>query len=181
MRKSTRAVLFVAGTTLLGCPKSEGSGSERAPSANPDAAAEAGAAPTSLAPKTEKDLVVTYIGHYEVTVGTLYVPAEKDWASVKFKNDVDKFLGEGAMTLTVDPSGRVTGNSDSGPLGAARLDGRRENGVLTATLRRSDPTDDGLTGTLIAKVTNDALTGTMNLAESSAAVVRLATFEAKKK
>jgi hypothetical protein len=111
----------------------------------------------------------------------MYVPAEKDWASVKFKNDEAKMLGDGDMTIVIDPSGRVSGGTEAGPLGASVLDGTSEGGKVTATLRRKDPTDEGLTGTLVATISGDALAGTMNLAESNAAVVRVAKLDAKKK
>lgn len=121
-----------------------------------------------------------YAGKYTVVAGTMYVPAEKDWASVKFKNDETKHLGDGDITLAVDPSGRVSGGTEAGPLGVSVIDGMSEGGVLTAAIRRKDPTDEGLTGTLVAKVADGSLEGTMKLAEFNAAVVRTATVTAKK-
>ena len=111
----------------------------------------------------------------------MYVPPGKDYASVKFKNDDSKLLGEGGVTLSIDGAGRVSGATEGGPLGAGILEGLRDGQSLSAILRRKDPTDDGLTGTMIATVTGDKVEGTMTLAESNAAVVRVATFTATKK
>jgi hypothetical protein len=136
-----------------------------------DAAADAGPSMKS----------VTYAGKYSVAMGRMYVPDQKDWSAVKFKNDETKLLGEGEITLAVDGAGRVSGSTEAGPLGASILDGTSDGTSLTATVRRKDPTDEGLTGTLVAKIAGDALDGTMKLAESNAAVVREAKLEAKAK
>jgi hypothetical protein len=124
---------------------------------------------------------VTYAGKYSVAVGKMYVPDQKDWSSVKFKNDETKLLGDGEISLVVDGTGRVSGGTESGSLGASIVDGLSDGTTLTATVRRKDPSDDGLTGTLVAKITGDALAGTMNLAESNAAVVREGKLDAKAK
>ena len=172
-------LVAMACVVLAGCPKSEPTAGTKADAsadalatASADAGAEGGAA---------KAAKVTYVGKYTVTAGTMYVPAEKDWASVKFKNDESKMLGDGEMTLSIDPSGRVSGATEAGPLGTSVLEGYSDNGLLTATIRRKDPSDEGLTGTLVATVAGDVLAGTMTLAESNAAVVRVAKLEAKKK
>ena len=136
-----------------------------------DAAADAGPSMKS----------VTYAGKYSVAVGKMYVPDQKDWSSVKFKNDETKLLGDGEISLVVDGNGRVSGTTEGGPLGASVLDGTSDGTTLTATVRRKDPSDEGLTGTLVAKIAGDTLDGTMKLAESNAAVVRDAKLEAKAK
>jgi hypothetical protein len=124
---------------------------------------------------------VSYAGKYTVAMGKMYVPDQKDWSSVKFKNDETKLLGDGEITVAVDPSGRVSGGTEAGPLGASVLDGTSDGTTLTATVRRKDPADEGLTGTLVAKIAGEALEGTMKLAESNAAVVREAKLDAKMK
>lgn len=177
---------------LAGCSKSDppaaaeaGAAAAAAPGTATSTSGEAGAASGEAgAAATAAGAAhagATYTGKYTVTAGTMYVPNEKDWASVKFKNDDTKMLGDGEMTLNVDSSGKVAGTTEAGPLGASIIDGRIDNGLLTATIRRKDVTDDGLTGTLVATVAGDVLAGTMNLAESNAAVVRVAKLEAKKK
>lgn len=169
---------------LLGCPKKEDPGVKAegdagptvAASATPEAGTDAGAGATTGTTKGG-----AFTGKYTVSAATMYVPAEKDWASVKFKNDDSKLLGDGELTLTIDGSGRVSGSSEAGPLSGAVFDGTSDGATLTATIRRKDPKDNGLTGTLVAKISGDKVEGTMNLAEFNAAVVRAGTFSATKK
>jgi hypothetical protein len=183
-RATIACLLILAG--VAGCKKSELTEEDRVAKAS--AAAEAGttAASTDAAAAGDAGAVgvaaaKSFGGKYTVSAGSMYVPENKDWASVKFKNDESKLLGEGELTIAVDGSGRVTGGSEGGPLGASVLDGTSDGTTLTATVRRKDPSDEGLTGTLQAKVAGDTIEGTMNLAESNAAVVRFARFQAKKK
>ena len=168
MSGGARAVVIgLACLVLAGCPKKDNA--EADAGAKADASAEAGTTGASFA------------GKYVVSVGTMYVPAEKDWASVKFKNDDSKLLGEGSVTLAIDEAGRVSGSTEGGPLGAAVIEGKRDGQTLAATIRRKDLADDGLTGTLVATVAGDKLEGTMKLAEFNAAVVRVGTLTATKK
>ncbi len=122
-----------------------------------------------------------YAGKYAVTPATMYVPSAKDWSMVKFKNDEQKMLGDGELTIRVDQDGRVAGGTEAGPLGASVLDGSLRDGMISATVRRKDPSDNGLTGTLVGKLAGNAITGTMKLAEANAAVVRQASFSASAK
>jgi hypothetical protein len=189
----TMALAGALAVTLLGCPKSsEGGGAEDAapkttasaadasaakPEAGASASAEGGAGGAGAAEGASR----AYAGKYAIAVGSMYVPAGKDYASVKFKNDDAKLLGDGTIALTIDPKGRVSGTTEGGALGASVVEGSSDGAKLAATVRRKDPTDDGLTGTLVAKIAGDALEGTMNLAEGNAAVVRQGTFTAAKK
>lgn len=185
----TRAMLvgLLVVATVAGCKKSELTEEDRAAKASAAAAAEAGATAASTdaggaaEAGTSARTAKSFAGKYAVSAGSMYVPENKDWASVKFKNDESKMLGDGELTIAIDGSGRVSGGSEAGPLGASVLDGKTDGTTLTATVRRKDPSDEGLTGTLQAKVAGDTIEGTMNLAESNAAVVRFARFQAKKK
>lgn len=183
MSDVARAVMIGAACLILGgCPKKEntdaktdaGADAGAATSASADAAAEGGASTGAAAG-------ASFAGKYVVSTGTMYVPAGKDYASVKFKNDDSKLLGEGGVTLSIDGAGRVSGATEGGPLGPGILEGLRDGQSLSATLRRKDPTDDGLTGTLVATIIGEKIEGTMMLAESNAAVVRVATLTATKK
>ena len=177
-------VIGLACVALLGCPKKESADgkAEAGVSATTSASVVASAGTDASTPAAAATTGAgTFAGKYVVSAGTMYVPAEKDWASVKFKNDESKMLGDGEMKLVIDPSGRVAGSTEGGPLGAAILDGNSDGKTLAATVRRKDPTDEGLTGTLVAKLAGDKLEGSMNLAEFNAAVVRTATFTATKK
>jgi hypothetical protein len=159
--------------TTDGPPAASGSAAPRASAA----ASGASAAASSAAPTKTAEWAVTY----KTTAGTLYIPDAKDWASAKFKNDESKYLGEGTLSLAVDSAGVVTGSSEGGPLGATVIQGFVDKGVLSATVRRKTPSDDGLTGTIIARTSDDKLEGSMKLAEANAAVVRDGTITAKRK
>jgi hypothetical protein len=180
-------LLLLAGAA--GCKKSEVTEEERAAKAAAAASAAAASHPAAADADAGADggagkaagKTSAFTGKYTVSAGSMYVPAQKDWSAVKFKNDESKMLGDGEITLTIDPTGRVSGGTEAGPLGASVIDGASDGTTLTATIRRKDPTDEGLTGTLVAKIAGDALDGTMNLAESNAAVVRVAKVDAKKK
>jgi hypothetical protein len=172
-------VIGLAGLALLGCQKKEESRVTAKVEARVAAVADANTPVDAGA--TRGIAASSFAGKYTVTPGTLYVPADKDWAPVKWKSDDTKLLGEGEMTLAIDTAGRVAGTTTGGPLGAAVIDGTSDGQTLAATLRRKDPADEGLTGTLLAKIAGDNVEGTMKLAEFNAAVVRVASFTATKK
>jgi hypothetical protein len=161
---------------LFGCKKSDPSAEQHDANAGAADASAQLAAAADAAPRA-----TTFSGKYSVVAGTMYVPSDKDWASVKFKNDETKLLGEGEISLTVEPDGRVAGETTTGPLGASVILGMRDGDALTATVRRKEKADEGLTGTLVATVKGDTLEGTMKLAEFNAAVVRVGKLDAKKK
>jgi hypothetical protein len=110
----------------------------------------------------------------------MYIPDNKDWNNVKFKNDESKLTGDGDLTLEVDGA-RVSGTSEGGALGAAIIEGSVDGANLTANIRRKDTADQGLMGTLVAKLAGDKIEGTMRLSDANAAAVREATFSAAKK
>jgi hypothetical protein len=112
----------------------------------------------------------------------MYIPESKDWSSVKqAKDEPSKHVGEGALSLNVDPTGRITGTVDTGPAGPALIDGTVIDGELRGAVRRKDPADNGLTGTFIGKPTGDTVAGILSLAEANAAIVREGKFSLKKK
>jgi hypothetical protein len=166
--------------SLASCSKHEAPAPAETRAATP-ASATSDASVAEKLPDAGASGPLTFSGKYTVTAGSMYVPKEKEYASVKFKNDETAMLGEGELTVTIAPGGRVAGTTESGPLGAAVLDGYSDKGTVSAVIRRKNVADQGLTGTLLATVTGDALDGTMNLAESNAAVVRVARLVATKK
>ena len=188
--KSTTSLLVLV-LALAACKKSEVTAEELDARAQAAAAAQASASAKAVgsgAASSDAGVdagpsmkTVSYAGKYSVAVGKMYVPDQKDWSSVKFKNDETKLLGDGEMTLTVDGTGRVSGSTEAGPLGASVVDGTSDGSTLTGTIRRKDPTDDGLTGTLVGKISGDTLEATMKLAEFNAAVVREGKVDAKVK
>lgn len=185
---SRPASMILVALALFGCPAKEErkesatqlSSSANAPQAD-KASDTAPGHPPDTAAKAKAVATSSFSGKYELKVGTIYIPDAKDWSSVKFKNDERQMLGEGSLQLTIDAAGRVTGGTDTGPLGASVFEGVREGSAIAATIRRKDPSDEGLTGTLYAKIEGDKLEGTMNLAESNASVVRTASWSAARK
>lgn len=179
MRRSSLAIaLALVAAAPLSCGKTEKSEPKPMPSEARSAFLPASAAASaSAAPKRE---TVTWTVKYTLAPTDLYV-ADQDKKSVRFKNDTEKYVGDGTLSLFVDPDGRVTGASDSPPLGPTLIAGMLANDELTATVRRANPTDEGLTGTITAKVTGDKLAGEAKLAEFNAAVVREAKLTGQKK
>ena len=161
---------------LLGCPKEtpketpvpDGS----LPTTAPGDAGDAGDA--SSAAKTAGPSVWTV--KYTLTVGTMHAPEMKS-----FKNEETKFLGDGTLTLNVDESGKVTGTSEGEPLGSALIDGQLEGDTLNGMVRRKDPADFGLVGSLTSTVKGGTLEGEMHLSEANAAVVRLGKITGTRK
>ena len=135
------------------------------------------AVPEAGAPK---GTATTWNVKYTLAPADLYV-SEQDKKSVRFKNDPDKYVGDGTLSLTVQPDGQVTGASDAPPLGPTLIAGIVHDGELTATVRRTNPSDEGLTGTITAKIAGDKLDGVAKLAEANAAVVREAKISGSKK
>lgn len=121
-------------------------------------------------------------GSYTLAPATLSIPTEnKDYAGVKqFKDDPSKHMGDGKIDLNVDGSGKVSGTVEGGA-GPAIIDGTVVGEEIRGTVRRKDPKDDGLTGTITAKIAGDAAEGKLALSEANAAVVREAKVILKKK
>jgi hypothetical protein len=184
MIRRTLVLVFLA-SSLAACKKDGAKGTAEAGAVAIASVGTAGfAAPkasSSAAPAASAaGTASTFHVSYTITAGSLYIPSNKDWSSAKFKNDEARYLGDGSLTLNVGADGRVSGTSEGGPLGAAVVDGLVENGTLAATIRRKDPSDEGLTGTLFAKISGASLEGSMKLAEGKAAVVREAKVTSAK-
>ena len=164
----------VTGDAATGSP---GRGAEKGPSAAIAADAVGRAADGAGAARTVGHATGTanWRGSYKSTSGELYIPPE--WKNVHWNvKESTAGLGEGAMTLSIDPaSGRAIGSLD-GPLGPATVDGLVSEGRLTATIARKEPSDQGFTGTLIGSIGGDRAEGTMNLSVAEASAVRKATF-----
>lgn len=148
-----------------------GSGAARPGDAGPGTSA---AAPSGAA--------LSFAGTYSAKPSTLYIPAEKDYSGVKqAKSDDTKLVGDGALTLEVSAEGRVTGAIDSGPAAPALVDATRSGDEIRGTVRRKDPSDQGLTGVILGKIEGGKVSGKLTLAEANAATLREATFSAEKK
>ncbi len=179
-----------------GCDNNKAGGAST-PSASASAAATSAtpSASASSAPKSAPSSSGTtapaagaeasWAGSYKSEAGSIYVPTEvangKDWKDVKWRGDLSNSgLGDGPMTLTIDPSGRVSGSLE-GPLGPAIINGQLIENRVTATITRKNTSDGGFVGTLTGSVEDAKVTGTMKLSQREASVIRSATFSASKK
>lgn len=181
--------LLLALSVALGaaaCSKPSESGGA-APSGSASAGAPVvGAAPASAPspsaqatppPSAGAGAAQSWRGSYKSAAATLtVVPAYKKqpWSDTKSTEG----LGDGTMTLAVDPGGRVTGSVE-GPLGPATIAGAVADGKVSASIRRKDPADHGFTGTLTGDVAADHVEGTMSVSLGQASVLRTATFTLK--
>lgn len=184
-RASVLALAFLA----LACSKSEGDKSAPSPSAvaktsasAPSSTALATATSSAAAAPAARAQAASYGGTYTLAPAKYYISDSKDFASVKqAKDDPAKFVGEGALSLSVAADGKVTGTVDSGPLAPALVDGSLIGEELRGNIRRKDPADGGLTGVFMATASGDAATGSLSLAESSASIVRDGKLTLKRK
>jgi|HubBroStandDraft_1064217.scaffolds.fasta_scaffold11040_3 hypothetical protein len=172
MRPGRVALAALMGTTScrgnLGGPTPSDAGSAAAL----DGPAESAAfAPTQL---PGKETSASWRGDYKSERGTLYIPA--DWKSVHWNvAESSRGLGDGTIRLTVDPAGRIQGVVE-GPLGPAVIAGFAADGGLTATVRPEHSEDGGFAGTLIGKVVDGRVEGSMHVSPALADTVRIATF-----
>ena len=183
-----RHALFICLALIAACGKKDDS-KGGAPSATPTAISSTVSSVTTPSPSASvaggapKNEAATYAGKYTTTAGTLHIPSDnKDYKGVKqAPDDGSKHVGEGSMTVSVDGAGRVSGAIEAGPASPAVIDGVLSDGEIRANVRRKDPTDNGLTGTLQAKLAGANVEGVMKLAESNAAIVREAKVSLTKK
>jgi hypothetical protein len=180
LASAVRFTTVALGLGAAACGKSqpEASGTASsvvaAPSAPASAAATPGAGPSAPAAAAAAGAAQAWKGTYKSAAATLTVPPawkKIPWSDAKSTAGV----GDGAMTLALDPGGRATGSID-GPLGPATIDGASVGGKLSATVRRKDPGDHGFTGTLVGDVAADRVEGTMSVSLGQASALRTATF-----
>ncbi len=175
--------LLASATMVAGTACSKGgdppSASLESPGANPRASdAGASASPSAAAPALPAK--VGWTGHYESEPGTISVPDGGEWAGVKFRgDDAGVGLGDGALSVTVDSSGRVSGALE-GPLGPLRVTGELAENAFGAALVSSDPAH-GFAGTAVGTRGGDRITGTMHLSLPTGNVVRQASFSLEMK
>lgn len=185
MKVSSYVLAF--GALLVACSKPEGGQAQ--PTASASAATSASGKPAasagaSAAPSAQRATgqASTYSGSYSVAPAKYYVSEAKDFASVKqVKDDPSKHVGDGALTVSVDAEGKVTGTVDTGPASPGVIDGTLLGQEIRGNIRRKDPSDNGLTGVFAASVSGDSATGTLSLAESNAAIVRDGKLTLKRK
>lgn len=182
---SVRTATLCAALALAGCPKSEKPENESHPT--PSSSSSSSAPPpkvsaSAASPAAAPGKATSYSGTYSLAPGKYYISESKEFSGVKPpKDDTSKLVGEGTVTIAVDAAGAVTGTIDTGPASPAVIDGRLIGTDLRGQVRRKDPSDNGLTGVLAAVASDDGATGTLSLAESTAAVVRDGKLTLKRK
>jgi hypothetical protein len=118
-----------------------------------------------------------WTGTYRSVAGTFHVPDGGEWSGYRWRgDDAGEGLGEGPLSLTIDPSGRIVTGTAGGAIGDALIDGAADAERVTASLRRKNPSDRGLTGTLVATRRDGGLEGTMRLSFGDGHLLREATF-----
>jgi hypothetical protein len=177
---AARAVaLAIVCSSAAACGKSRAAGGVRATASSEASASAARAASAAAAspsaPAARRPTPASWTGTYESTAGSLYIPP--DWKHVHWAGaETSAGIGEGSISLTLDPtSGRVTGTVE-GPLGPGTLDGRLAEGTLTASLHPQRPSEHGFAGTLEGAVKGDHAEGTIHASLPEASALRTAIF-----
>jgi hypothetical protein len=178
----TRGSVIACVLVLAGCPKDDPPKAE-AGAAGPSSSISPQASASASASAAPSGGAASYEGTYTATPGVLYIPSEsKEYSGVKqAKDEGTKMVGDGALTLAVDGSGRMTGTFESGPAEGSIVDGTVADGNVSGTVRVKTAGKDGLHGSLVGKMAGDAIEGTMKLADHNASVLRDVKFTAKKK
>jgi hypothetical protein len=136
------------------------------------------AAPTGSA--TAPGLSGVWEGKYDAKKGEIALPPkvpEKTWK----KDDGKTAAGAGSITLTIGPSGEVTGQS-TGALGDLDLTGRVEGSIVRASVMPKDPTaPPSMTGVLVGMLKGDVIQADLKAAGPDASIVREAKVELRKK
>lgn len=177
MMRTAVAIALALGIAASACGKSKGpSGAEETSASTMPGAPSPSASAVSSPARSQPDAVpAAWKGTYKSATGTLYIPP--DWKHVQWTGtETPSGIGEGSIALHVDPaSGRVVGTLD-GPLGPAAIDGLVRDGRLTASIRRTDPSDHGFGGTLEGSMTKDHAEGTLSASLAEAGALRKASF-----
>jgi hypothetical protein len=180
-------VTAAARRCILGAAVAAACTPKAAPSTSP---ADAGAGDTSVIDSQDAGVLATapsaapprpentrWSGAYTSAAASIYVPDAAEWSGFKWRGaDAGDAIGEGTISLTIDGQTHLVTGSAAGPIGDVLLTGTAEGGRLTASVRRKDPRDQGLTGTLVASPAPDHIDGTMRLSFGDAHLVREATF-----
>jgi hypothetical protein len=178
MRAVRHPVLLLV---VLACGCSRSSALSNDPSASSTAAASASTAPAKTpAPATDAGRAAHWTGTYRAEPGPLFVPEGPEWAGVRFRGeDAGTGLGEGTVSLTINPEGEVEGAVD-GPLGPLRAHGWLTAGKLGASL---DPADAGsaFSGTAAAQEEGGKIVGAMHVSSPLGNVIRAAPFTLERK
>jgi hypothetical protein len=171
---SVAVLALVPLPAFAACGKTQGSGAPTQEAVTASSAVASASASPSAKPSPAPGAPSSWRGTYTSSAGALYVPDE---LKVRWKaEDTSSGLGEGPLSLTVDPARGVVEGTLGGPLGPARVNGYVADGGLSATVVRSDPADHGYTGVLLGSVASDRVAGTFNVSPATGGAVRAGTF-----
>jgi hypothetical protein len=181
---SWRLAALVVATGLLtaachGSKSAPPSNADSTASATASAAGTASASPTSAA---GAQAIARWSGTYTCEPASIYVPDGKEWSGVKWRgDDAGDGIGQGTLTLRIDPASRRVEGTLDGVIGEAIVEGRFEDGALAASVERKAASDRGFTGTLIGTVPADkpeTMSGTMRLSLGDGRLIREGRFTA---
>jgi hypothetical protein len=160
---------------LLGCHAASRSGIESGDASSDRAEIATPVTDRDAAPP--RSAVETWTGSYTSRPGTVYVYDGGEWAGITWRgDDADVGLGEGTMTLRVDRrTGDVRGTTE-GALGQALITGVVADDSFSGSVLRRDPSDRGLSGTVVGQFSSDELVGQMHLSVANARVIRQVEF-----
>ena len=174
-------VAYALACLATACDHSSSHGNDPLTAPSTSASVPAPSASAAL-PAPEKAKPVLWTGAYTSSPGSLYVYDGGEWKGVHFRGDDASIgLGEGTLSLTIDPNATALRGTGGGPLGDVILSGALDakTGELSFTVLRKDTADRGFTGTGVGHVREGTLTGTMRLSRGDAHVIREATFTLK--
>jgi hypothetical protein len=138
------------------------------------------AVPTDVPAAAADSLTGTWEGSYDAKKGTVGLPAnvkDKTWS----KDDGKIAVGPGTITVTITPSGDLTGKG-KGALGASTLSGHVDGNVLRASVLPDDPlANAAMTGVLVGLLKEGELVGEIRVAGPDAAIVRESSIALKRK
>ncbi len=177
MRASVIAA--VLGVSLFAC-NDPSSRSSESPSP-PTSASAASPAPFSSATPaaSAKAAPAVWSGSYASKPGPFYVYDGGEWKGVHFRgDDASVGLGDGTLSLTLDPAAPAFHGTGDGALGDVVVTGAfdAKTGEVSFSVTRKDPKDGGFTGTGVGHLAEKTLSGTMRLSRGDAHVIREATF-----
>ena len=151
-----------------------------APAGSGGPAVSAAVAPGDAPPEVAA-LAGTWEGSYDAKKSTVEVTPPKDAEKTWAKDDGKAASGPGKVSLTVAPSGEVTGKV-TGALGELSLTGKTDGKTLRASVVPVDPKQPpSMTGVLIGLVKDGGIVGEIKAAGPDASLVRTSAVELKKK
>jgi hypothetical protein len=180
-RGSTRSVALACfGLSLLvGCSKASDSDRDTASTASAPLSSAQAATSASAVPPTAPaaPTVAIWTGTYTSAPGSMYVYDGGEWKGVHFRgDDASDGLGDGALSVTVDPKTHLVRGTGTGVLGEVVISGAVTDKEMTFSILRKDTTDRGLTGTGVGTVNGSAVSGSMKLSRGDAHIIREVKF-----